>query len=130
MGTKTLIANAYQAFNQRDIESALALMCDDVSWPKASEGGRVVGKEEIRSYWQRQWSEFDPHVEPIEVIEREDGKTEVRVHQVVKNLAGDILSDSDVWHVYTIANGLIKRMDLKEAEDSDLTPSAAFGTTR
>ena len=42
MGTKTLIANAYQAFNQRDIESALALMCDDVSWPKASEGGRVV----------------------------------------------------------------------------------------
>jgi len=130
MGTKTLIANAYQAFNQRDIESALALMCDDVSWPKASEGGRVVGKEEIRSYWQRQWSDFDPHVEPIEVIEREDGKTEVRVHQVVKNLAGDILSDSDVWHVYTIANGLIKRMDLKEAEDSDLTPSAAFGTTR
>ncbi|WP_263380475.1 nuclear transport factor 2 family protein [Granulicella paludicola] len=130
MCTKTLIANAYQAFNQRDIESALALMCEDVSWPKASEGGRVVGKEEIRSYWQRQWSEFDPHVEPIEVIEREDGKTEVRVHQVVKNLAGDILSDSDVWHVYTTANGLIKRMGLKEAEDSDLTPSAAFGTTR
>jgi hypothetical protein len=130
MGTKTLIANAYQAFNQRDVESALALMSDDVSWPKASEGGRVVGKEEIRSYWQRQWSEFDPHVEPIELIEREDGKTEVRVHQLVKNLAGDVLSDSEVWHVYTIANGVIKRMDLKEAGDSNLTPSAAFGTTR
>jgi hypothetical protein len=126
MGTKTLIANAYQAFNQRDVESALALMSDDVSWPKAS----VVGKEEIRSYWQRQWSEFDPHVEPIELIEREDGKTEVRVHQLVKNLAGDVLSDSEVWHVYTIANGVIKRMDLKEAGDSNLTPSAAFGTTR
>jgi hypothetical protein len=32
-----------------------------------------------------------------------------------------------VWHVYTIANGLIERMDLKESEtSSDRAPSAAF----
>jgi hypothetical protein len=31
----------------------------------------------------------------------------------VKSLGGDVLSDSEVWHVYTIANGLIERMDLK-----------------
>jgi hypothetical protein len=49
--TQTLIAQAYSAFNRRDIDSALALMSENVSWPKASEGGRVVGKEEIRSYW-------------------------------------------------------------------------------
>jgi hypothetical protein len=36
------------------ISTALALMSENVSWPKASEGGRVVGKEEIRSYWTRQ----------------------------------------------------------------------------
>jgi len=36
----------------------------------------------------------------------------------VKNLSGDVLSDSEVWHVYTIANGLIERMDLKESEKS------------
>jgi hypothetical protein len=34
----------------------------------------------------------------------------------VKSLGGDVLSDSEVWHVYTIANGLIERMDLKESE--------------
>jgi hypothetical protein len=34
------------------------------------EGGRVVGTEEIRAYWSRQWKEFDPHVAPIEVIDR------------------------------------------------------------
>jgi hypothetical protein len=45
---QTLIAPAYSAFNHRDIDSALALMSENVSWPKASEGGRVVGKEEIR----------------------------------------------------------------------------------
>jgi hypothetical protein len=125
--TQILIAQAYSAFNHRDIDSALALMSENVSWPKASEGGRVVGKEEIRSYWTRQWKEFDPHVEPVEVIYQEDGTTDVKVHQLVKNLSGDVLSDSEVWHVYTIANGLIERMDLKESDtSSDETPSKAF----
>ena len=127
MNTQTLIAQAYSAFNRRDIDSALALMSDNVNWPKASEGGRIVGKEEIRAYWTRQWQEFDPHVEPLDVIEQEDGTTAVKVHQLVKSLDGDVLSDSEVWHVYTIANDLIERMDLKESEtSSDATPSTAF----
>jgi hypothetical protein len=122
-----LIAEAYSAFNRRDIDSALALMSENVSWPKASEGGRVVGKEEIRSYWTRQWKQFDPHVEPIEVIDRGAGKIDVRVHQLVKSLGGDVLSDNEVGHVYTIANGLIERMDIEESEtSSDATRSAAF----
>jgi hypothetical protein len=125
--TQSLIAQAYAAFNHRDIESALALMSDNVSWPKASEGGRVVGKDEIRSYWTRQWTEFDPYVQPLEVIDQHGGITKVKVHQVVKSLAGDVLSDSEVWHVYAIANGLIARMDLMENEtSSDPTPSRAF----
>jgi len=122
-----LIAQAYSAFNQRNVDGALALMSENVSWPKASEGGRAVGKEEIRAYWTRQWKEFDPHVEPIELIDGEGGKTSVKVHQLVKSLGGDVLSESEVWHVHTIANGLIERMDLKESEaDSDGAPSAAF----
>ena len=40
--TKTLIEQAYSAFNKRDIDGAIALMTEDVSWPKGSEGGRVV----------------------------------------------------------------------------------------
>jgi SnoaL-like domain len=84
---------------RRDIDGALALMSENVSWPKASEGGRVVGKEEIRAYWTRQWDEFDPHVEPIEVIDQEGRKADVKVHQLVRNLSGDVLSDSEVWHV-------------------------------
>ena len=52
--TKSLIEQAYEAFNRRDIDGALARMAPDVSWPKASEGGRISGKEEIRAYWTRQ----------------------------------------------------------------------------
>lgn len=114
--TQTLITEAYAAFNHRDIDRALALMSENVSWPKASEGGRVVGKEEIRAYWTRQWKEFDPHVEPLEILEQAGGIADVRVHQLVKSLGGDLLSDSEVWHVYTLVDGLIERMDLKESE--------------
>src|ERR1700676_1695247 len=125
--TQMLIAEAYSAFNRRDIGGALALMSENVSWPKASEVGRGVGKEEIRAYWTRQWNLCDPRVEPVEVIDREGSKTDVRVHQIVKTLSGDILSDTYVWHVYTIANGLIERMDLRESDPSShQTPSAAF----
>ncbi len=124
---QTLVTEAYSAFNQRDIDAALALMSESVSWPKASEGGRVVGKEEIRAYWSRQWKEFDPHVEPMEVIDRGAGKIDVRVHQLVKSLGGDVLSDSEVWHSYTTVNGLIERMDLEEKQtDSEQNPSSAF----
>lgn len=124
---QTLIAQAYSAFNRRDIDSALALMSEKVSWPKASEGGRVTGKAEIRNYWTRQWKEFDPHVKPIAEVDQGDGKIEVRIHQLVKSLAGAILSDSEVVHIFTIANNLIERMDLGEDNSSSNPPSNSFG---
>jgi hypothetical protein len=126
MINQELISRAFSAFNQRDIDATLVLMSENVSWPKASEGGRVVGKQAIRDYWTRQWAEFDPRVEVLEVVDHEMGKTDVKVHQLVKNLKGDVLSDTELWHVYTIANGLIERMDIKAGEVSSEGPSAAF----
>lgn len=114
--TNELIAQIYSAFNRRNIDEALALMNENVDWPKSSEGGRAVGKEEVRAYWTRQWGEFDPHVEPIEVSDHEAGRTEVKVHQLVKNGKGDVLSDQVVLHVFRIANGLIERMDVHESK--------------
>jgi len=124
--TKTIIEQAYSAFNKRDIDGALALMTQDVSWPKASEGGKVIGKEEVRAYWTRQWRQFDPHVEPIAMIEEERGKIRVRVHQLVKNLQGDVLSESEVLHVFIVKDGLIAAMDLGDEADPTAGPSAAF----
>jgi hypothetical protein len=124
--TKTILEQAYSAFNQRDIDGALALMTEDVSWPKASEGGRIIGKEEIRAYWTRQWGEFDGHVEPLAMTEGGGGRTHVRVHQLVKDLQGDVLSDSEVFHIFTMSGGLIAAMHLGDEVDSNNGPSAAF----
>ena len=123
--TKMIIEQAYSAFNKRNIDGALALMTEDVSWPKASEGGRVLGREEIRAYWTRQWGEFDGHVEPVEITEEEGGKIRVRVHQLVKNLQGDVLWDGEVLHIFTMNNGLIAAMDLGDQANTT-SPTAAF----
>jgi ketosteroid isomerase-like protein len=124
--TKTLIEKAYSAFNKRDIDGALALMTEDVSWPKASEGGKVVGKEEIRAYWTRQWGEFDGHVEPLEITEEGGGKVRVKVHQRVKNLQGEVLWDGEVLHVFTMNSGFIAAMNLGDEDDATAGPTAAF----
>jgi len=124
--TKALIENAYAAFNRRDIDGALALMTEDVDWPKASEGGRVVGKEGIRAYWTRQWGEFEGIVEPLKITGEDGGKVRVRVHQLVKNLHGYVLSDSEVLHVFTVNSGLIAAMDLVDEAGAAGGPTAAF----
>jgi hypothetical protein len=101
-------------------------MTQDVSWPKASEGGKVVGKEEIRAYWTRQWGEFEPHVEPLAITEVDGGKVRVKVHQLVRSLEGDVLSDSEVLHVFTVKTGLIAAMHLGDEAERTASPSAAF----
>jgi hypothetical protein len=123
--TTTTIEHAYTAFNQRNIDAALALMTENVTWPKASEGGYVTGKDAIRAYWTRQWAEFDPHVEPLAITTDPKGKLCVRVHQLVKSLQGNVLFDGEVLHVFTLSSGLIAAMDLGD-EATASAPSAAF----
>lgn len=107
-----LLNRAYQAFNARDIDSVLALMHSDVDWPNGWEGGYEHGHDAIRTYWIRQWQQLDPCVLPTSFQLRSDGKIEVGVHQVVKDLAGQIIADGQVNHIYTLKEGKIARMDI------------------
>jgi hypothetical protein len=62
----------------------------------------------------------------LDVIDRESGVTDVKVHQLVKDRNGNILSDSEVWHVYSFTDGLVDRMEIKEGEGTLEGASAAF----
>ena len=111
-----LIKKAYAAFNARDIDTALSTMHPDVEWPKAFEGGYVSGHHEIRTYWTRQWTEINPNVEPIGISERQNGTFEVTVHQIVKDLQGNLLFDGIVKHIYILQNSFLRRMDIEPGE--------------
>jgi hypothetical protein len=106
----------YEAFNARDIDATLAGTSEDVDWPNGWQGGREQGHEAVRAYWMRQWAEIDPHVDPVSIITRPDGRVAVDVHQVVRDLRGELLSDDRVVHVYELRDGLVVRMDIEEAK--------------
>jgi hypothetical protein len=110
-----LVKKAYAAFNARDIDTALSTMHPAVQWPKAFEGGYVSGYEEIRKYWTRQWTEINPHVDPVGFHERPNGTIEITVHQLVKDLQDKVLFDGTVKHIYILENGLLRRMDIEPA---------------
>lgn len=107
-----LLRTAYAAFNARDIDAALSTMAPDVTWPKAFKGGVARGHREVRAYWTEQWSEIDPRVEPTSFHAEKGGRILVHVHQVVRDLDGEIVSDGHVGHRFTIASGRITSMEV------------------
>ena len=113
MSFEKTIKKAYSAFNERNIDNALSTMQSDVQWSKAWEGGYISGHDEIKQYWTRQWAEINPEVEPVGFTERENGSLEVKVHQNVKDLQGNLMFDGLVKHIYTFKDCLIKTMDIE-----------------
>ena len=110
-----LLKRVYGRFNARDIETVLAAIHEDVIWANGMEGGHVYGRDEVRRYWTRQWTMIDPHVEPVAFGYGPEGEVVVEVHQLVRDLHGNLLVDKMVGHVFRIENGLIKRFDIRGA---------------
>lgn len=109
-----LLKRVYDRFNARDMETVLAVLHEDVVWANGMEGGHVHGRDAVRSYWTRQWAMIDPHVEPVTFAQGPEGEVVAEVHQVVRDLNGNLLADKMVGHVFRIENGLIKRFDIRE----------------
>jgi hypothetical protein len=107
-----ILSAMYKAFNARQIEAVLAQLHPDVDWPNGMEGGRVLGRTAVRAYWSRQWTLINPRVDPLNLSQDDQGRTVVDVHQVVRDLKGQLLADQRVQHTYTFRDGLITRMDI------------------
>jgi SnoaL-like domain len=102
-----LLKNLYEAFNARDIEFALSGMHPDVDWANGMEGGSVHGRSGVRDYWMRQWQLINPRVDP-QRFEGDAAQVLVEVHQVVRDLEGEIKSNQMVRHLFLFEDGLVK----------------------
>jgi len=105
----------YTAFNNRDIETVLALLHPEVDWPNGWEGGRILGRDGVRDYWTRQWAAIDPAVYPLGYRAEPDGRLAVEVRQRVHDLEGKLLFDGIVQHVYRFRDGLVDAMEIEKA---------------
>lgn len=108
---------AYAAFNERDIDAALALMHPEVDWPNAWQGGRVQGRTAVRDYWERQFEAISSRLEPREFVPDPDGTVTAEVRQVVHDArTGELVSESDVRHRFHFEDDLIVRMDVVDLD--------------
>jgi ketosteroid isomerase-like protein len=108
------IKQLYERFNARDLEALLSSMSEDVVWANGMEGGYIHGRDGVRDYWTRQWAMIDPRVDPIDVRVGSNGEIFVKVQQVVRDLAGQVLANRTVIHVFLVEGIVIKHFEIRD----------------
>ncbi len=113
-----LLGQIYAALNRHDIDTLLSVMHPSVAWPNTMDGGVVHGHDGVRAYWSRQWAKVYTHVVPVGFICERDGRIAAYVKQQVRDLAGRIIRDGYVCHIYKFESGLIMAMEIRETSAS------------
>jgi hypothetical protein len=119
-----LLQNLYDAFNKREIETIISVMHPDVKWANGLEGGFVYGRDAVREYWINQFKNIQVQLETLKFEMDEKNRNVVTVHQIVKDLQGNLLADMTVNQIFTIENGalaqpLCKRIVLYEIGETE-----------
>lgn len=110
------LQNLYDAFNNREIETIISFMRPDVKWANGVEGGFVYGRDAVREYWTNQFKDIQPQLETLKFETDENNRNVVTVHQVIKDLQGNLLADTTVHQIFTIEDGLIILYEIGETE--------------
>lgn len=110
------LQNLYDAFNKREIETIISSMQPDVKWANGLEGGFVYGRDAVREYWTNQFKDIQAELETLKFETDENNRNVVTVHQVVKDLQGNVLADATVDQIFTIEDGLISVYELGDTE--------------
>ncbi len=110
------LQNLYDAFNNREIETIISFMRPDVKWANGVEGGFVYGRDAVREYWLNQFKHIQPELETLKFETDENNRNVVTVHQVIKDLQGNLLADTTIQQIFTIEDGLISLYEIGETE--------------
>ena len=110
------LQNLYDAFNKREIETIISLMRPDVKWANGLEGGFVHGRDAVREYWTKQFKDIQPELETSKFETDEKNRNVVTVHQIIKDLEGNVLADMEVRQIFTIEDGLISLYEIGETD--------------
>ena len=110
------LQNLYDAFNKREIETIISLMRPDVKWANGLEGGFVYGRDAVREYWTNQFKDIQPELETLKFETGENNRNIVTVHQIIRDLQGNLLADTTVHQIFTIENGLISFYEIGDTD--------------
>jgi hypothetical protein len=110
---QTLLTRLYDIYNRRDFAAFSILLTPDVDWPDLVEGGRLTGREAVGASWARNDKSITVDIALVSFATLPDDRIAADVNQIVRNLAGQVWSDSCVRHVFTLRDGLIAKLDIE-----------------
>ena len=110
------LQNLYEAFNKGEIETIISVMHPDVKWANGVEGGFVYGRDAVREYWTNQYKVIQVQLETLKFETDKNNRNVVTVHQIVRDLQGNLLADATIQQIFTIKNGLISLYEIGETE--------------
>jgi limonene-1,2-epoxide hydrolase len=113
---RQFLQNLYDAFNNRELETIVSVMHPDVKWANGVEGGFVYGRDAVREYWTNQYQVIQVQLETLKFETDENNRNVVTVHQIVKDLQGNLLADMTVKQIFTIENDAIVLYEIGETE--------------
>lgn len=106
----------YDAFNKAELETIISVMHPNVKWANGVEGGFVYGRDAVREYWTNQYKVIQVQLETLKFETDENDRNIVTVHQIVRDLQGNLLADTTVEQIFTLENGLIVLYEIGETE--------------
>lgn len=110
------LLSLYEAFNFGEIETIISVMHPDVKWANGVEGGFVYGRDAVREYWNNQYKVIQVQLETLKFETDENNRNVVTVHQIVRDLQGNLLADATIQQIFTIENSLISLYEIGETE--------------
>jgi ketosteroid isomerase-like protein len=110
------LQNLYDAFNKGDLETIISAMHPDVKWANGVEGGFVYGRDAVREYWTEQYKVIQVQLETLKFETDESDRDVVTVHQIVRDLQGNLLVDVTIQQIFTLEDGLIRLYEIGETE--------------
>jgi ketosteroid isomerase-like protein len=120
-----------EAFNARDLDTATALLADDVVWERflsrMSSDGPLEGAQKVREEWESQIEAVDLRVEAEEFIAVGPDAVVIPARMVVRGAGSEMsLAESVVW-LMTVVDGRLTRSRLFTTRAEALRAAGAGG---
>ena len=75
-----------------------------------------MDKGAVREYWTNQYQVIQVQLETLKIEMDRNNRNVVTVHQIVRELQGNLLVDTTVEQIFTIENGSIFLYEIGETE--------------
>ena len=124
-----IVRRAYEAFNRRDFDTALADVDDEVSWAPifSVETALLEGRDAVRAAWTRQFDTLDIAIEPVEIASLDEFRVIVVARWSGRGSASGAPFATTGVQICTLREGRLVRLESYPTKEAALEAAAADG---